>query len=282
MRRFDLVCSMYYYFFDSYFWHDRVAQADLEWIEPWDLFEMRGVWYGLCLWEKISWTEQYTKYTIATPGEVFLLVKWCLSPFSLTHIHQFVTYRFCSYKKAVGLWIKDPEERVKRMPSEKKWKQILKNRGDRGKGEEHKQITWIENAESVIKYFEERWDGSRLRQCLCVFPDMWTLHQYVSTWIVSKKDVFLAHAKMTKKQQAEGYRGIATWQKRLVISTPSQIFFDWHDIWQIILIDQHKRYYKQPQDPRYHSGTVCEYISQIYDCHFSSTWFTLDERSWVD
>lgn len=264
---------MYYYFFDRYFGHDRVAQGDLEWIEPWDLFEMRWMWYVLCLWDQISWSEQYAKYTFPATSEIFLLAKWCLSRFSLLHVHEFVVHRFCTYKKAIGLRIRDPEELVKRMPTEKKRKKILSDRKNEQKNlSSATRSNWI----SFALYIQEVLWRDSSQQLLLVFPDIWTIYQTFSASRISHKRVLLTHAKMTKKQQVEAFWWVATWEKRVIISTPSQIFFDRYRLSEIVVIDQHKWYYKQPQDPRYHSVAVGKRLADIYGCHFAATWFLLD------
>jgi primosomal protein N' len=55
-------------------------------------------------------------------------------------------------------------------------------------------------------------------------------------------------------------------QSELLICTPSECFWDYHDLSQITLIDPHKRYYKSQQDPRYDIMRVCELMAHYYDC----------------
>ena len=49
-----------------------------------------------------------------------------------------------------------------------------------------------------------------------------------------------------------------------VLCTYSQIFQDWSDLQVVILHDQHVRWYKHQQDPRYYTPTVVDMMVAHY------------------
>lgn len=98
-------------------------------------------------------------------------------------------------------------------------------------------------------------------QQLVVFPDLRTMEQYNSfMW----DGVVVLHSKSTKKQKSEAFWWIKQGNIKNLFCTYSQIFQDRHHLTSIIMIDQHKRYYKHHQDPRYTVGTVLEKMADIY------------------
>ena len=89
------------------------------------------------------------------------------------------------------------------------------------------------------------------------------------------------NGKHTKKQRAEVFWKIKNGAPETLVCTYSQIFQDWQDLKRIILIDQHKRYYKNQQDPRYYTPRVVEKMGEIYECEVVKTGWEVglkDER----
>ncbi len=272
---------MYYYFFDRYFWHDRVARCDMLDSEPGDFFEMVGYGYVVCLWSDISRVEQYTKYIIDAPWEIILLARWLLSRTALVHLHDFTRRWFCTYKKAIWLRIKDPEEFAKRMPTGRKKKMKKK------KTKSEKKIVWNthdpqeahleyrDGKNDIHSYLMNSFSLFPTHQKLLVFPDLWMMRQTISDKLLTHASVLFLHARMTKKQQAEAFWEIKMGKKICIFSTPSQVFHDRDYLSEIVLFDQHKWYYKQPQDPRYNTREVCTHLSTIVECPLVSSWFSL-------
>lgn len=232
---------MFFYFFDRHHGHDRVAQSKLEWVSAGDFLEIRWYGYVLSLGDDISRVEQYTqKVELWLPdAEILLLEPKLLSAYSLQVLHRFTHHRFCSYKKAIPLWISDPEELAKRKTTKKKAR--------------------------------KKWAKP---QALHIYPNLWSLSNHSSLYSKQEWSVIL-HSQSTKKQKAEAFWSIKNGDVEALVCTYSQMFQDWHELDQITLYDQHTRYYKSQKDPRYHAVTAAQYIANIYSCQLDMSWFSL-------
>ena len=233
---------MYYYFFDRYYGHDRVAQAHLDDVQAWDFFEAVGYGYVLCLWDSLSRVEQYGKYI--EPGiqkaELLPIQKWLLSQQSLEMMHWFTHHRFCAYKKALPLYISDPEEIAKRKTKKMK---------------------------------KKKWENKD-EQKLIIYPNLRSLQNDASLDLTESGTIFL-HSQSTKKQKSEGFRKIRNGVVDKLVCTYSQMLQDWDNLVSVTLIDQHTRYYKSPQDPRYEAGAVVDMIWEIYGSKTIKTGYDL-------
>ncbi len=228
------------YFFERYYGHDRIVYVTwLAKISAWDFFEMRWYGYGLCIWENISRAEQYTRFKedISKDQEVIVIQKKLLAPETLQVIHRFTRHRFCTYKKAIPLWIQDPEQLASRKP-----KKLAKK--------------------------------SDTLQTLTVYPNLWAILNDPS---IEMSSVTLLHGQSTKKQKAEAFWWIKSWAIRQVVCTYSQMFKQRHNLSSITLIDQHARRYKSQQDPRYHTVDVVKEMAKIYDVELDMTWYSMSE-----
>ncbi len=230
---------MWYYFFDRHYGIDRVAFAQkLHQIKVWDFFEARWIWYVVCLWKDISWVEQYTKYVDKQLEKAEIIPLWNLFSKQTIHLlHWFTQHRFCSYKKAIPLRVWDIQELAKRKKSKKK-----KNE-------------WI--------------------QQLMIYPNLRSIHndfsiEKLQTWYL------LLHWQSTKKTKAEGYWHIQSWVNCSVVCTFSQMFQDWQNLTSISFMHQHMRYYKNQQDPRYHSLVVVKKMSELYNVSLDVSWYSLE------
>jgi len=56
-----------------------------------------------------------------------------------------------------------------------------------------------------------------------------------------------------------------------LVCKPSQIFKDWYNLQSILLMDQHKRRYKNQQDPRYDATTVVKCLAEKTDAELIMT-----------
>lgn len=234
---------MYFYFFDRYYGHDRVAQAQLEGVWPWDFFEARGYGYVLCLGESVSWVEQYTKYIdiALSEAEIFLVCSHVLSDATLSLIHRFTHQRSCSYKKTMPLWIWDPEELAKRKPETKKRK--------------------------------EKKEG--VEQQLVIYPNLRSLSNDASLDL-SQQWVMMLHSQSTKKQKSEAFWSIRDGSTKKLVCTYSQMLQEWNHLTSITIHDEHTRYYKSQQDPRYHAVEVTKKMAEVYTSDLKMTWYSLE------
>lgn len=237
--------TMRYYFFDRHYGHDRVAEAvELATISPWDFFEARGIGYGVCLGESISWMEQASRYQEKTLSEAEIVKIWVvMSDEALRTLHWFTQHRFCTYKKAMPLRISNPEEWAKRVP---------KNTKKKKKNTDPKE------------------------QELIIYPNMWSIMNDPAGYM-SDTSTLVLHSQSTKKQKAEAYRWLQSGAFTRCICTPSQIFQDWQHLTKITLHQQHTRYYKNQQDPRYHAVDVVKKLAQVYDADLDLTWYDLEQ-----
>lgn len=83
-------------------------------------------------------------------------------------------------------------------------------------------------------------------------------------------------SKTSPKQKDDAFRALKTGAAHTLITTHSQIFQDWYDLGYILIIDQHTRYYKNQQDPRYHSLEVCQTMGKLYGAELDMTGISLD------
>jgi primosomal protein N' len=113
-------------------------------------------------------------------------------------------------------------------------------------------------------------------QTLIVFPDLRTLINKTSTR--DQKNVHICHSQQTDLQKIKNFNAIQNGSRWTILSTPSQIFFDWHHIKHIEIVDPRRRYYKNQQNPRYSVPTICKKIAEIRWCTYHERWlFTWEE-----
>jgi hypothetical protein len=148
-----------------------------------------------------------------------------LSDESLELMHRFCAQWFCAYKKAIPLWIPDPEESAKRITS---------------KDNKRKKDT---------------------TQTLMVYPTLWSLENDVT---LDCSNLLVLYTQKSKKQKAEAFWGIRRGEIEIVACTYSQVFQDRGSLKKMVIYDSHTRYYKNAQDPRYQAVAVLEKMSEIY------------------
>ena len=231
---------MRYYFFDRHYGHDRVAQAaPVPKVKPGDFFEARWIGYGVCLGESVTRMEQYGKYTERNLewAEILYLGR-LFSERALEMLHWFTQHRFCTYKKAIPLRAWEIEELAKRMPKKKKKK-------------------W------------EEWI-----QTLHIYPNLRS-SMNDSSWNFGNNWSIVLHSQTSKKQKAEAYRAIQSWKSVHIVCTYSQMFQDWQKLDTILLDQQHMRYYKNQQDPRYHAVDVAKKMAETYEANLELSGLSL-------
>lgn len=288
---------MYLYAFTRYAGHDRVFIADLDDVSEWDLV-MRENEYYLVLGDDVSWKEQMSYKLQATSHKLQVVIPWLLSAESMALLHRFVNEWYTTYKNSIPLRIYDVEDIVKRRKKSENRNQKIENKNQKSKEKE----VYVKNGELIVG--EEKMLG----QQLIVFPDIRTLENEVwwskseirwrnmrwdeKKWDEIKKNetwwemdisqlsalgsqFSFLHGQSTKKQRTEAFWWIKNWTIETFVCTSSQIFQDWNDLTRIVLIDQHKRRYKNQKDPRYYVPTILEKMAKIYGCDLIKTGWDL-------
>lgn len=69
---------------------------------------------------------------------------------------------------------------------------------------------------------------------------------------------------MTYQQKIVSYRNIKYGVINTLICTHSQIFQDRKSLNKILIIDPHKRYYKNTHNPKYNTLSVATYMADLY------------------
>ncbi len=252
---------MYYFHFTHYAWQDRVFLSDQQFGNPWDLLHLAGE-YLLVLGDDVARQEQHTKIIkpSSQPEVISSALLWLNS---LTMIRWMVEHRFTTYKNVVPLWIGDIDELLKvwgiSMSKSKKWTT--------------KPFYHLLTTDGWALVQEE---GKKSWQQLVVFPDVWTMTSYLQSLDEkSMKEILTLHGQSTAKQKSQAFRALKTGKASTLCCTYSQLFQDWHSLKHILLVDQHKRYYKSQQDPRYYVPTVVEELAKVWGIKLEKTWLAL-------
>ena len=238
--------NIYYLFsFTRYVWIDRVYVYETEEkIAIWSLLKA-GDEYFLNLWKDISFSENYNyKYVSDTPFQ--LKKKWFFSKKTINFIHFLVIEYFTTYKKIIPLFTNSDLDKV-----------LIREKTKKNTPKYVKFDINYEKYDIQMTKTELEW------QQLIVFPDIFTMENILPD-LSNLKDVVKLFWSSTIKQKDEAFWQIKNWTKTTIISTPSQIFFDWKNLKKIILFDSHKWYYKSQQDPRYYVPTVLKKLAEIY------------------
>ncbi len=243
---------MKYYLFSflNYFGDDRVFVLETKqkfW--TWDL--IKKDWeYFLNLGEKISWQQKYDKKIEKDDFEIY--IKWFLSKNTLEIVHFMVYQYFSTYKKILNLFM-DLEI----------WN-LLRYRIEKTKKTSYKEAI-IDYPKSKLEFTDKKKDW----QILIVFSDLLTLKNYCEL------ELDILHGSSTQAIKNKIFWKIKSWDTWIFLCTYSQIFKDYQNLKEIIMIDSHKRYYKSQQDPRYLTNTVLEKMSEIYWARLSSYGFMM-------
>ncbi len=97
-------------------------------------------------------------------------------------------------------------------------------------------------------------------QELFLFPDLWTAYNIL--WNLN--NLYSSHNTIIQKIKL--FRDIKSWKSIKLFCTHSNIFQDWVNLKKITVYYPHKRYYKNQQDPRYHTIEVIKKMKEIYNC----------------
>jgi len=234
---------VYLYSFDRFFGFDKVCvlaeSTGTKKVKAGDLLVF-GNQYFLCLWDTLSFPEQYSHLT---PVQATLVYKDFLSAPALQLFHWMVETYYTTYKSVVRLFFADDIQKL----LEREWK--LKAQSLKLK------------AQSRFWKFNCSEEG----QTLIVFPDLWTMfNQRWNDEMTKRPNVVTLLSSNTQNQKDVHRWEIKKWIKSVIVCTYAELFQDFHDLKKIIFVDPHKWYYAHQQDPRYKVGDVLDEMKKLY------------------
>lgn len=245
---------MYIFSYNRFSWFDRVFKlkivGDDIWLSKilkrWSLFSYQDDRF-LCLWNEISFQEQYQYiYEIDTAG-INLICEHFLTLKTLDLVNWMVYRWYSNYKSVLKYFVSFDIDGLTN-----KWK--IQEKKIKIKNNE----ILIQNGNISIAENKLDW------QQLVIFPDLWTLFNTIDESVLSAKwNVFLK-SNDTQNQKDKKWRMIKNWEISNVFCTHSEIFQDRNNLRRIILIDPYKRYYENQQDPRYSVVAVVKQMWEIY------------------
>lgn len=106
----------------------------------------------------------------------------------------------------------------------------------------------------------------KIEQSLVVFPDVWTMDNYLKGQekSITKLNYVLLNSTSTQQQKDKAWRGIKMGHIQTLYCTPSEVFQDRKDLKNITIIDSHQWYYKNQQDPRYDTREFVKKMAEMY------------------
>lgn len=249
---------MYVYAFDRWYGQDRVAVLQGASCRAGDLLQ-QWTEYFLALGEEASFSELSSQFVLRLDAAQ-VCIPQLLGEASLSFLHWFVNQWLTTYKQAVPLWLgSNVEQLFLRMPS-----RLHKS----------KPAPWL-RAQVANDTLSMSLQTAAWGQQLVVFPNIFSLETAIDGFEMLESCVVLT-SHMTTKQAAERFWSVKQGKAKTVLCTYSQIFQDWHNLESIVLTDQHTRYYKQQQDPRYHILPCVSYLQDLHHCQVQSTGRALD------
>lgn len=245
---------MYVYFPAIWYGDDKVAWATgISW-NAGDFVMVDGQ-EALLLWEQCTASELIKWHVTVVNTE--LIYKSLMTPQAVEQVHQFVWERFSTYANTIPLRLwNDFSVLMKRS-----WKKI-------NTAERHWEVSWLK-----IGWVEFKSYSWVRKQQLLIFPDLRTMHQQIPTRVFQQPWVCRWHAWLTALQKATIFWWVKTGQIHTVITTPAWVFHDWLLLWDVFIIDTHKRWYKSAQDPRYRTPSICYSIQKIYWNQLFTSWY---------
>lgn len=246
---------MYLYSFDRFFGFDKVCLlaegVSKKKVKAGDLLVF-GNQYFLCLWDTLSFPEQYTHLTSISAELVY---KQFLSPSALQLFHRMVETYYTTYKSVVRLFFSDDISKLLQRESKLKGGKMEKLRD------------W------TIKKFTCSLEG----QTLIVFPDLWTMSNTIPLEWWNDEMMKWSNVVTLLSNNTQNQKDLHRWQikkgiKSVIICTYAEIFQDFHDLKKIIFVDPHKWYYASQQDPRYKVGDVLDKMKDIYGAQLEILW----------
>ncbi len=244
---------MYIFSFNKFAWFDRVFKLKIpdnkelqKTLQRWNLVKYQDDVF-LCLWDEISFPEQYEYRYEIKEVDLSIISKSFLTYETLDMVNWMVYRRYSNYKSVLKYFVSfDIEWLMSR------WKlQVKKN--------------IIKNNEILIQNWKFELSDKQIDgQQLIIFPDLWTLYNTIDEDILSTKWNIFLKSNDTQNQKDKKWWMIKNGEIKNVFCTHSEIFQDWNDLKKIILIDPYKRYYENQQDPRYSVNEVVKKMLEVY------------------
>lgn len=280
---------MYFYIPNHRYGNDKVALIQWEDFNVWAIYEIDGE-RAVCVWDEVAFSELVKPYRRdwSQPDSMHCVFEDVLSPRSLELIHRFVNHWFTTYYKALPLWLGDIDQLIKRKKKWRKkkwgtWSMIIETRVHNIELREHASDGMPSHSSSIESEYvvenKEIWlerlkyDESILLsgQTLIIFPTVRSLHQHLQWWLMGLTWSVILHGQLHASARAKAFWDIKSWAVHTVYATYSQVFRDWNDLKKVIMIDQHARWYKNFQEPRYFAPTVIDYMEKIWWCETTKT-----------
>jgi len=238
----------YLYWFTKYAWADKIWKISWK-LKAWDLFLFWDEYY-LSLWDKISFFEQYV-YEIREPENKFKIIEKNLISKETIQFINYMTYeRYCPYYNVMKYFL--PQE-IDKLIERKVWK----------KKNSTLSTKWRILINSLSLYSSE-WQIDW--QTLIVFPDLRTLINMTDDEFRKQPWIDTLLSTNTQNQKDKSWRNIKNWNTKIIFATHSEIFQNYNNLKEIIILYPHKRYYANQQDPRYKTLDVVQKMSNIYNC----------------
>jgi primosomal protein N' len=206
----------------------------------------------LCLWDDVSFKEQYTQSYIGEKREENIWFELICTNFisdqTIAMIHWMVYRRYSTYKSVMRYFIPLEIDNILNTWKPKNKKTKIKNT------EYYLQECKIKDSSNQI-----------IGQQLIIFPDIRSLFNILDEKILSGKWNIILSSNDTQNQKNKKRRMIKNGEVKNVFCTHSEIFQDRNNLKKIILIDPYKRYYENQQDPRYSVPKVVKKMQEIYE-----------------
>ena len=230
---------MYLFSFKQFAWHDRVFSSSLSIWKAGDLIQCWGD-FLLNLWNEINFPELIkTQFTPISSYEV-VYPKFFDEKF-LSLLHWMVYQRYSTYNNVLKYFVSFEIPQLLDRESKTKWKNKKIDFSDIS-------VPLNDSKQNLIIVPDNR---SRENQLSDFFSQDFITHLY-STDTQNRKD---QHRREIKKSKV-----------LIIVTTQSEIFQPFNNLWTITLIDWYKRYYHNQQDPRYDISGVVKKMQELRNC----------------
>lgn len=239
---------MYLYWFTTFAGIDKVMKVPEECLSnfpylPGDLLSQDQN-YFLVLGDEVKFTEQYTTFFSQTAVLKDMYHKF-LSQKALQLLHWMVGEYYTTYKNVIKYFVSSDLDTLLQKETKKNTKKSVSSQAFH---------YWFFPSFAV--------QG----QVLIIFPDVWTMFMMADESFRWRKDAVILHSAETQNKKDKAFWDIKKWNVKYILTTHAEIFQDFADLKQILMVDPHKRYYANQQDPRYKTGDVLQKISEIWKC----------------
>lgn len=192
----------------------------------------------------IRYQDQEFNSTMLDSTQTHLIHRTLISAHTLQRIDWMVRYRYSTYNKVLALFLPAEWSVMSKYPLPKSRKPRYQSRS-------------YTHQKLLVDHIQHS------GQQLIVFPDLWTLTSMVDLSALVTGTQIL-YSTMSLKQKITTYRNIKCGHCHTLICTHSQLFQDRHSLRDILIIDPHKRYYKNSHTPKYFTQDVVEYVAHLY------------------